>query len=358
VSVFCFNDISISGIAAAVPDNKLTIEEFANNSGYDLAELKKDEKYRDFVFNSIEKQTASDLGYIAASELLTAKNIDRNDIGIILFVSQTPDYRSPATAMVLHNRLALNQNCLAYDINLGNTGFITGLSVIGSLLDKMPTKRALLVVGDTPSKQFFKNNPERLLFSDSAAAVLLDKTKENKPVNIQLFSDGSEHQSFLLKENGFRLSDYNTKISNNDIGPVFLKENIYVDYELLHDYFINHVPVAISDFIIKQGIEIGAIDIIAMQAFCLDTSRMILKTTGLPESKAPVLGHYGCTSGASTPLILCSTLAGVKNKCFQVLSCSFGGGLSYGIGSFCIESDAVLPVISTNDFFSEGAVTD
>ena len=53
------------------------------------------------IYKSHEKQTASDLAYVAAKNLLKEKDIDPNSIEALILVTQTPDYRLPATACVL-----------------------------------------------------------------------------------------------------------------------------------------------------------------------------------------------------------------------------------------------------------------
>jgi hypothetical protein len=39
-----------------------------------------------------------------------------------------------------------------------------------------------------------------------------------------------------------------------------------------------------------------------------------------------------------------------------MLACGFGEGLSSGAVDFVLESEAVVPIIYSNDFFTEGSV--
>ena len=50
---------------------------------------------------------ASDLCYKAALQLMADNDIDAASIDVLLFMSQTPDYRIPATSCLLQHRLGL-----------------------------------------------------------------------------------------------------------------------------------------------------------------------------------------------------------------------------------------------------------
>ena len=57
--------------------------------------------------------TASDLAACAARRFLEARaTIDPKEIDLLVFASQTADYKLPATACVLHSKLGLAQTLL------------------------------------------------------------------------------------------------------------------------------------------------------------------------------------------------------------------------------------------------------
>ena len=61
---------------------------------------------------------ASDLCFKAAEKLLEDNQTDKGEVDALIFVSQTPDYRQPATAMSLQSRLGLSKSTLCFDVNL------------------------------------------------------------------------------------------------------------------------------------------------------------------------------------------------------------------------------------------------
>ena len=128
MSQHVFHNIKIAGVAGAAPsqviDNRGYYERLGKKAVDDFIKLTGIERHH----KSPRKQTACDLGYAAASELLEKLDIDRKDIGAVIDVTQSGDYMEPSTAFVLHKRLQLEHSCIAFDVNLGCAGYC-GVSV-------------------------------------------------------------------------------------------------------------------------------------------------------------------------------------------------------------------------------------
>ena len=71
---------------------------------------------------------ASDLACKAAERLMADNDIDPSTIDVLLFMSQTADYRIPATAPLLQHRLGLSVDTMAMDLSLGCSGYVYALS--------------------------------------------------------------------------------------------------------------------------------------------------------------------------------------------------------------------------------------
>ena len=149
-----FKDVRIAGIAAGVPktiaDNLHPTKDDAVSSEYTP---------EDFVRTTGVKErrvsfelTTSDLCYAAAERLIADLGWDKQEIGAIIFVSQTPDYILPATACILQDRLGLDKECYATDMSLGCSGWVYGLSTALSLLTAGTIKKALLMCGEAKGR--------------------------------------------------------------------------------------------------------------------------------------------------------------------------------------------------------------
>jgi 3-oxoacyl-[acyl-carrier-protein] synthase-3 len=87
----------------------------------------------------------SDLAQAAAERLLEAVGWAREEIDALIVVTQSPDYPIPATAIILQDRLKLSHATIAYDINLGCSGYPFGIYTLGSMLSCGGIKKALLL---------------------------------------------------------------------------------------------------------------------------------------------------------------------------------------------------------------------
>ena len=114
-----YQNIGISAMAAAVP--KLVINNYEYTECFPADQVKEIvDKVGIFERRFADENTcSSDLCFAAAEKLLKDNNIDRLEIDLLVFISQTPDYRMPATSLILQERLGLSHNCIAFDITLG-----------------------------------------------------------------------------------------------------------------------------------------------------------------------------------------------------------------------------------------------
>src|ERR1700754_4400564 len=141
------NNVRIAGVASCVPKNTV--------SNLDCAPEQLSERERLVRNIGIEKRRLagpnvclSDLTQIAAEKLLDELGWKRDEIDALVVVTQSPDYPYPGNGVLLQHRLGLPMGCLAFDINLGCSGYPYGLFVLGSMMAAGKLKKALLLVGD------------------------------------------------------------------------------------------------------------------------------------------------------------------------------------------------------------------
>ena len=177
---FNYKNIKITSVASAVPTTVINLNQFKGQYGEDYVEKFKEGTGVEEFRKTSKYQTASDLGFVAAEKIITEKQISRESIGAIVFVSHSPDYRRPSTSSVLHKRLGLSKECAALDVNLGCSAFVYGMQVSCSLMQCSDIERALLIVSESLTKMVYPTDKSvAMLFGDGGAAVLLEKTDED-----------------------------------------------------------------------------------------------------------------------------------------------------------------------------------
>ena len=126
MAILNFSDVGITALAACVPSR--IIDNYNYTDYFPKEDVKKVvDKIGVYQRRFADAQTcASDLCFAAAEKLIEDNQIDRNEIDLLVFISQTPDYRMPATSILLQDRLGLPMSTIAFDINLGCSGFLYG----------------------------------------------------------------------------------------------------------------------------------------------------------------------------------------------------------------------------------------
>ena len=91
-----------------------------------------------------EDMKAADMA-VNAAEKLFDDSFACQKIDFLLYCTQSPDYPLPSTACILQDRLGLSKECLAFDVNMGCSGWVYGMSICGSFLSNGAVKKALLL---------------------------------------------------------------------------------------------------------------------------------------------------------------------------------------------------------------------
>jgi len=154
----------------------------------------------EYIYQS--KKNEDVLSLSLKSSKKTLRNFDKGKINAVIVVTQTAKNKLPSISCILQDQLKLKKNIIAYDINLGCSGFIYALSNIYSLFKADLASNVLLVCSDTYTKYLDKNNRTcRTIFSDSASSCIIQKKKSNKIPSFTFHTDGSGYQSLIENDN-------------------------------------------------------------------------------------------------------------------------------------------------------------
>ena len=356
---FQFNHIKVSGIASAVPTEIVKVSDFAEKYGEEyVTKFSASTGIRQFR-RTKPHQTASDLCYVAAEKIINEKNINREEIGALVFVAHSTDYRRPATACVLHKRLMLDKNCVAYDISLGCSAFVYGMQVVCSMMASSDIDKALLLVGESLTKMVNpKDKSVNMLFGDGGAAVLLEKTENDSPIKGLLKTDGTGYKAIIAPGGGFRNIDAPTQDFTWPDGNVRSLYNTNMQGDDVFGFTISQVPITIKEFLAKTEVDINSYDCLAFHQANKYISQMLCKKLKCSEEKMPLcLDRFGNTSAPAIPLVLCDTYGedGTGEE-LSVLACGFGVGLSWGVCSLTINTNDIYPIVETDEIFEEGII--
>ena len=337
-----FNGIAIKGIACAVSTNWVSIESLKN--GDNDATLDKFVKTTSVQghYECGPRQTAADLACVAARRILEQKSISSADIGVLVYVTQYPDYRVPSTACVLQDRLGLGKDCIAFDVNLGCSGFVYGLNIVASLMQSGNARYGLLLAGDTPSKGVRSDN-SRNLFGDASSATLLVKEDGASPMTIASRTDGAGYKAIL------RPYGYSKHPERPD------KEGVF-DEIAVFNFAINEAPALINELLEAKGMTPENFDCMALHQANMMIMKQIVRRTHFDKEKVIYsIDRYANTSAASIPLCFVKKYGEEDGAAIvKALICGYGVGLSWAAGIIDLDTSCVLPIIETDDYFDDG----
>lgn len=351
--------VEIRAVSCVVPDDPVGNEHFVEFFGEGVEKFAKMTGVTRRCV-AMPDQTASDLSYVAAKRLFAAGKAAPAEIDAIIFVSQTPDYVLPATACVLHHRLGLKKECLAFDINLGCSGFVYGLFVAGSLCRREGIRNILLCGGDTISKVVSPTDKSAaMLFGDGGFATLLAYTElNNNPLHYLYGTDGSGNKAIMIPSGAHRNKLGSHEVRETGDGILRSDYHLYMDGTEVFNFTISEVPCAIKRLMGLAGRTPDNTDLLVLHQANLFILKQIAKMTKFSMEKVPVtIDRFGNTSVTSIPLTLCDALSENPDRhSRRVILAGFGVGLSWGVLSLDISPDCFLPVIYSNEFYTEGSL--
>ena len=313
-------NVVVKGFSACVPPD---IDE---NINYSL--LTEEERAKVISSIGVERKrvakdnvSASDLCYKAAEKLIEELHWDKNDIGCLIFVSQTPDYILPATSCLLQHRLGLNSECYTLDISLGCSGWVYGLSVLSSLLSHGNIKKGLLLVGDITTRLGCREDTSYWpLFGDAGTATAVEYVEGASGMYFHTATDGSGAEAIIIPDGAYR----------NGISKESLK-----------------APKSVAALLEKLQIPQEDIDCFVFHQANRFLNEKIRKKLKIDASKVPYsLLNYGNTSCATIPLTLVTERQEqLQNTRMNIVGCAFGVGLSWGSVYFSTENIICLDLI-------------
>jgi len=329
-----FNNIAISGIAACVPANIARIDDIKGL-------MTQHELQKAIKFTGVQERRlagpdicSSDLCHAAALKLFDDLHIDPTTIGMLIFVSQTPDFRLPATACTLQHRLNLPKSTAAFDINLGCSGYVYGLSVAFSFASQNGINRILLLSGETSSKVVSsRDRATTLLFGDAGTVTLIEKNAYMGKSYFSLNTDGSGQNVIKIKAGGYRFpsSPETLRTQKYENGSIRNDEQIFMDGAEVFNFTIKDAYQDIRNVLEFSDNDPEDVDFIIFHQANKFIIEYLAKKLNYPIERVPMsLKKFGNTSCATIPLTIVTGMQGKLSSTPQKFIFSgFGVGLSW-----------------------------
>lgn len=254
-----------------------------------------------------KSQSTVDLCKEAFYSLQKKQSINKEEIQVIIVVTQNPDRNIPHTSAVVHGALDMPERCACFDISLGCSGYVYALSVIQSFMEANKFEKGLLFTADPYSSIIDPNDKNTsLLFGDGASVSLISYSPILVSQKFTFGTIGKKAENLVTNDgvlymNGRAIFEFAARYIPKDVKKVLEKNNIQSSEEI--DLFLMH-----------QG-----------SKYIIDT---LVKRLKVDKEKLPFIAeNYGNTVSSSIPFGLEAILN--KEEYNTILISGFGVGLSW-----------------------------
>lgn len=337
MAILTFKGVGVTALAGAVPQHIIHNYEYTDYFPADQVKEVVDKvgiierRFAD------ENTCSSDLCFAAAEKLIMDNKVNKEEIDLLVFISQTPDYRMPATSITLQHRLGLTNSCIAFDINLGCSAFLYGLSVVYSMMQGGNIRKALILDGETRSKVYSpKDRRSAFIFGDGGVAALVECNDKFGQSWFSLNSDGSRADLIMIPAGGYRhMSSVETLQEKvvDEYGNIRSDEQGYMRGGDVFNFVIREIPRDIKKTIQIAGKTNEDFDYFVFHQANNFINSYIAKKMKLDTEKIPSsIAEFGNTSSVSVPLTIVSELKDKMEGRKTLLMSAFGVGMTWATG--------------------------
>ncbi len=308
--------IGIRDIAAYIPPRRV-------DNATAAARFEVDEAFLERKLGVLQRSVAevdehsSDMALKALRSLCEQSSLDMSKIGVLVVVTQNPDVNLPHVSAIVHGKAGLPETCAAFDISLGCSGYVYGLSVIHAFMQANGIGHGVLITADPYSKIVDdQDKATSLLFGDAASATLIGPDPVFTLGPFSFGTRGAAHEA-LITRNG----------------------QLHMDGREVFNFAATGIPADLAKLLTQAHLQLEDIDCFILHQgsrYIVDT---ITKRAGLPAEKVRFgMQGYGNTVSSSIPLLLRDELDNQAIR--QIILSGFGVGLSWA--SCVIKRNGVI----------------
>ena len=342
--LFSISDVKLSAVAVALPAQQV------RNQDLELLDNSQRKAFARTVGIETRRKAppaicASDLCVAAARCALEQMRILPVEIGIVVFVTQTPDYPVPGNSMLAQRQLGLLSSTYLMDLNQGCAGYVYGLASLAGLMHSTGIEKGLLLAGDTLTRIVSSRDGSTVpLFSDAGSATVLERAPQSQPMYFNLGSEGRGAEIIHVKGGGARQPFGPDSLVMSEEADNVVRAPIHLSMRGLDvlQYCARYVTPSIIELLRFAKVDVNSPDYYIFHQANRVLNDCLSRQLGLPAHKVPeTLSEYGNTSCATIPVTMCRRLEQqLSCSSTSLVLCGFGAGFSWG--SSLIASSTVF----------------
>lgn len=319
-------NIVIRGTGIYTPAHEVSneyFEEHFRSLGIDVSGLM-GHLNRQKRFLADRDESSLSMGYEAAKNVLEKLHISPEELDMIVFATDTPEYTMPTNALKLNHMLGAKNANRVFDMNCNCIGMLVALDNIGAYMQRRSSVKRALIVGSMHASSVvkYKDSVVYPSFGDSAAALILESVEEEEKRGIldaEYLTDSAYHNTIVLPECGhskellYEVPKEKRRMAWNPFDFSFLSDNWATIINRLLE--ANHIGVEdVTRFVFSQ--------------FSDADNLLTLEKLGVDKEKYIFVGdQYGYT-GVSSPIMALNEIWDSLESEGYLVFCSVAGGYS------------------------------
>src|SRR2546423_556549 len=322
----------ITGTGSYVPEKVLTNDDLSRMVGEDVNEFVSKVLGIEERHVCADDESTADLATEAAQKALESAGVSAEDLNLSVLATDTPEYISPATSVVVQYRLGAS-NAGTFDVNCACAGFVTALDVASKYIIADSSYRNVLVIGAYAMSVYvdWTEKKTATIFADGAGAVVLEAS-EDEPgfLASKLVAEGSFHDHMGIYAGGTHMP----------ITEEVLREGLWTKVRFAKKYpaEVNTEgwPAIVRDVLEKAELTIDDVALFLFTQVNLTTIKEVMKKMNLPMSRThTIMQKWGYTGSACIPMVLDDAVReGKLKRGDNLVMCASGGGLNMACVAF------------------------
>ncbi|AFK86756.1 MULTISPECIES: beta-ketoacyl-ACP synthase III [Thermoanaerobacterium] len=315
----------ILGTGSFVPENKLTnkdLEKMVDTSDEWIV-TRTGIKERRIAPQSM---TTSYMATEAAKKAIEDAGIEASEIDLIIVATVVPDMNFPSTACLVQANIKATK-AAAFDIEVGCSGFIYGLSIAKQFVESGTYKTVLVIAADVLSKiTNWEDRNTCVLFGDGAGAAIVGPVKEGYGILDNVIgADGNGGMHLYMPAGGSRMPASEDTVKNK-------LHTIHMNGQEVFKFAVNVMNTATVEVLNRCGLKPEDVDLFIPHQANIRIIDAAMKKLKLSREKVFInLDKYGNMSAASVIVALDEALKAGKIKDGDIiLMVAFGAGLTWG----------------------------
>lgn len=321
-------------IRSALPSIQETAADLARVTGADEAFVREKVGVKTrYVLGPDE--TGLDLAEAACAALFAETELTPEAVDLVVYVTQNPDRRLPHNAPALCDRMGIGQGCASFDLSLGCSGYVYGLSLVEAFLAFTGKQNAVLVTCDPYSRIMApEDKATNAVFGDAAAATWVRAEGPGGRLSALDFgTDGSQGDAIRINAGGAALPLVSLGQPDGVAVPDREDARLHMEGRGVFNFVNSKIPGSLRASLESAGLELDDIAHFALHQGSAYMLLSLARRVGIPEAKLAMnIDRYGNTVSSTIPLLLQELITDHDLSGQHVMISGFGVGLSWATG--------------------------